>query len=88
MRGRWSAIRDLYLTVDRRVLGAVRIATGLVLLYDLVRRFRLIDVLYANTGVLSNHFVLFNPEEMRSSAPRSCRTFAPAPPLAGGSKSR
>lgn len=63
MGTRWSAIRDLYLTVDRRVLGAVRIATGLVLLYDLVRRFRLIDVLYANTGVLSNHFVLFNPEE-------------------------
>jgi hypothetical protein len=62
MGARWSALRDRYLTVDRRVLGALRIATGLVLLYDLLRRFRLIRLLYANSGVLSNHFVLFQPE--------------------------
>ena len=62
MGARWSALRDLYLTVDRRVLGALRIATGLVLLYDLARRFPLIRLLYANSGVLSNHFVLFQPE--------------------------
>ncbi|HEX5101693.1 MAG TPA: lipase maturation factor family protein [Polyangiaceae bacterium] len=59
---RWASLRELYLTVDRRVLGALRIATGLVLLYDLVRRFPLIRLFYANTGVLSNHFVLFQPE--------------------------
>jgi hypothetical protein len=63
MGNRWSAIRDLYMTVDRRVLGMLRIATGLVLLYDLARRVRLIEIFYANTGVLSNHFVLFQPED-------------------------
>lgn len=60
---RWSNFRDLYLTIDRRVLGAVRIATGVVLLYDLLRRFRILELFYTNSGVLSNHFALFRPED-------------------------
>jgi hypothetical protein len=63
MSARWRAFRDLYLTVDRRVLGAVRIAYGLVLVYDLLRRVRVLDLYYTNEGILSNHFALFQPQD-------------------------
>jgi hypothetical protein len=63
MGDRWSAFRRLYMTLDRRVLGAVRIANGLVLLYDLIRRFRVREVYYSNAGILSNHYLLFQPED-------------------------
>jgi len=63
MGDRWSAFRRLYMTIDRRVLGAVRIANGLVLLYDLARRFRVREVYYSNAGILSNHYLLFQPED-------------------------
>jgi hypothetical protein len=36
---------------------------GLVLLYDLVRRARVIDLLYTNDGLLSNHYLLFRPQD-------------------------
>ncbi|HEV8550578.1 MAG TPA: lipase maturation factor family protein [Polyangiaceae bacterium] len=51
------------MTIDRRVLGAVRIAYGLVLLYDVIRRFRVREVYYSNAGILSNHYLLFQPED-------------------------
>lgn len=63
MGASWSAFRGLYMTIDRRVLGAVRIANGLVLLYDLVRRFRVREVYYSNAGILSNHYLLFQPQD-------------------------
>jgi hypothetical protein len=63
MDARWSALRDLYFTADRRVLGAVRIAYGVVLLYDLLRRVRVLELYYSNDGILSNHFLLFQPQD-------------------------
>jgi hypothetical protein len=51
------------MSADRRVLGASRIAFGLVLLYDLIRRARVLDLLYTNEGLLSNHYVLFAPQD-------------------------
>lgn len=51
------------MSADRRVLGAARIAFGLTLLYDLVRRARVLELLYTNEGVLSNHYVLFAPQD-------------------------
>ncbi|HTQ07813.1 MAG TPA: hypothetical protein VMI54_28360, partial [Polyangiaceae bacterium] len=49
--------------MDRRVLGAVRIAYGLVLLYDLLRRVRVLDLYYSNDGILANHYLLFQPQD-------------------------
>jgi hypothetical protein len=51
------------MSADRRVLGASRIAFGLVLIYDLIRRARVLDLFYTNEGVLSNHYVLFTPQD-------------------------
>ncbi len=60
---RWGArFVELYLTIDRRVLGAFRIGHGLVLLYDLARRADVLSLVYTNDGVLSNHYVLFQPQ--------------------------
>jgi hypothetical protein len=53
---------ELYLSADRRVLGLARIAYGLVLLYDLIRRARELRLLYTNEGILSNHYLLFRPQ--------------------------
>ncbi len=63
MRANWSAFRQLYMSVDRRILGAVRIAYGLVLLYDLLRRVRVLDLYYSNDGILANHYLLFQPQD-------------------------
>jgi hypothetical protein len=62
MRSRWSTFRELYMTIDRRVLAAVRIAYGLVLLADLVRRSRVLELYYSNDGILANHYLLYAPE--------------------------
>jgi hypothetical protein len=51
------------MSTDRRVLGTSRIAFGLVLIYDLIRRAQVIDLLYTNEGLLSNHYVLFVPQD-------------------------
>jgi hypothetical protein len=58
----WSQFVELYLSIDRRVLGAFRVVYGLVLLYDLVRRAAVLDLMYTNDGVLSNHYVMFAPQ--------------------------
>jgi hypothetical protein len=57
-----SQFVELYLSIDRRVLGAFRIAYGVVLLYDLARRAAVLDLIYTNDGVLSNHYVMFAPQ--------------------------
>jgi hypothetical protein len=62
MSSRWSTFRELYMTIDRRVLGAVRIAYGLVLLTDLARRSRVLELYYSNEGILANHYLLYAPE--------------------------
>ena len=51
----------MYTTIDRRLLGLFRIAFGLLLLCDVVRRFPDATFFYSNSGVLSNHFALFAP---------------------------
>ncbi len=52
-------LRDHYLRIDPRSLGLFRIAMALVLIGDLVRRFRWVTALYSNSGVLPNHHHLF-----------------------------
>lgn len=49
-----------YLRIDPRSLGAFRIAFGLVLIRDLLARWRYIDDFYSNEGVLPNHNHLYN----------------------------
>lgn len=58
----WQHFIDTYLSIDRRVLGAFRIAYGMVLLYDLARRAAVLELMYSNEGVLSNHYVMFRPQ--------------------------
>ncbi len=55
-----KALRDHYLRIDPRSLGLFRLGMGLVLIYDLLRRFRYIKEFYSNDGVLPNHNHLFN----------------------------
>ena len=56
-------VRDHFLRIDARSLGLFRIAMGLVLVVDLLSRFRLITAFYSNEGVLPNHNHLFNLRE-------------------------
>jgi hypothetical protein len=58
-----KTFREAYMSADRRVLGAARIGFGLVLLYDLIRKARVLDLFYTNQGLLSNHYVLFVPQD-------------------------
>jgi hypothetical protein len=50
-----------YFEIDRRLLAAFRIAFGLVLLVDLLRRFPYVTVFYTNEGVLPNHYAIYAP---------------------------
>lgn len=59
---RWSPLVSAYLTSDTRVLGLFRIYFGGLLLFDLLRRVPVLDLLYSNDGVLPNHFVLYAPQ--------------------------
>jgi hypothetical protein len=58
----WQKLVKEYLSIDRRVLGAFRIGYGLVLLYDLARRAQVLELVYSNDGILSNHYVMFQPQ--------------------------
>jgi hypothetical protein len=58
----WQKFVELWLSIDRRVLGAFRITYGLVLLYDLARRAAVLELMYSNEGVLSNHYIMFRPQ--------------------------
>lgn len=55
-----KSLRDHYLRIDPRSLGLFRLGFGLVLIFDLLRRFRYIKEFYSNEGVLPNHNHLFN----------------------------
>ena len=55
-----KALRDHWLRIDARSLGLFRLAMGLVLFYDLFRRWRYLKEFYTNDGVLPNHNHLFN----------------------------
>ena len=59
----WQKFTELYLSIDRRVLGAFRVGYGLVLLCDLARRAEVLTLYYSNDGVLSNHYVMFSPQD-------------------------
>jgi hypothetical protein len=63
MGDRGFPFRRLYMSVDRRILGAVRIVYGVVLLYDLLRRVRVLDLYYSNDGILANHYLLYQPQD-------------------------
>ena len=62
----WRSLRVTYLTVDRRSLGAFRIAFGLVLISDLLRRWAELRFWYTNSGLLPNHTLLWRPPTTHS----------------------
>jgi hypothetical protein len=61
MREWWRSLGTTYFSVDTRSLGAFRIAFGLVLLSDLVRRWVELGFWYTNSGLLPNHTLLWRP---------------------------
>ena len=52
---------DRYLTIDARSLGLGRVSVAIVLLFDLVHRIPVLDLLYTNDGLLPNHTLLWRP---------------------------
>jgi hypothetical protein len=60
-RGVWEFLKDSYATADPRSLGLFRIALAALLFVDVARRWPDIEAHYANTGWLTNHFMLFRP---------------------------
>jgi Vitamin K-dependent gamma-carboxylase len=61
VRSLLRSLRRTYLSVDPRSLGLFRIAFGVVLLSDLVRRFVELPYWYTNSGLLPNHTLLWRP---------------------------
>ena len=57
----FAFLRDTYATADPRSLGLFRIALGMLLFVDVLRRWPDIEAHYANTGWLTNHYMLFRP---------------------------
>jgi hypothetical protein len=57
----FAFLRDTYATADPRSLGLFRIALGILLFADVARRWPDVEAHYANTGWLTNHFMLFRP---------------------------
>lgn len=56
-RRRWFTT---WVDVDPRALGSFRIALGLLGIWDVLRRWPWIELLYTNNGLYPNHFSLFN----------------------------
>jgi hypothetical protein len=54
-------LRETYGVADPRSLGLFRIALATLLFVDVLRRWPDIGAHYANTGWLTNHFMLFRP---------------------------
>jgi predicted DCC family thiol-disulfide oxidoreductase YuxK len=52
---------ERYLSLDARALGLMRIYLALLLLYNLWRRARVLEIWYTNSGVLPNHTLLWSP---------------------------
>src|SRR5262249_38674081 len=63
LMGPLRTIRDHWLRIDARSLGLFRVVMGIVLIGDLIRRFRFAKELYSNDGVLPNHNHLYNLKE-------------------------
>jgi hypothetical protein len=60
--GRLGAfLRERYLTVDVRWLGVFRVALGMLLMVEVLRRWYYAVPFYTNDGLLPNHFSLFAP---------------------------
>lgn len=59
--GLWTFLRETYGSADPRSLGLFRIALGMLLFVDVARRWPDVPQHYANTGWLTNHFMLFRP---------------------------
>jgi hypothetical protein len=59
--GLWAFLRDTYGSADPRSLGLFRVALGVLLFVDVARRWPDVEAHYANTGWLTNHFMLFRP---------------------------
>lgn len=57
----WEFLKRTYASADPRSLGLFRIALGTLLFVDLARRIPDIEAHYANTGWLTNHYMLFRP---------------------------
>lgn len=49
-----------WIDVDPRAMGAFRIALGLLGLWDVIRRWPWIELLYTNNGIYPNHFAMYN----------------------------
>ena len=54
-------LKQTYATADPRSLGLFRIALATLLFIDVARRWPDVEAHYANTGWLTNHFMLFRP---------------------------
>lgn len=63
MSARFRAFAELYLSLDRRVLGALRVGLGAVLLYDLLRRFPDAGLLWSSDGVLPSEVLRRAPQD-------------------------
>jgi predicted DCC family thiol-disulfide oxidoreductase YuxK len=60
-----GGLRRTYLQLDPRSLGLGRIALGLALLWDLLRRVPVLRDFYSNLGLIPNHTVLWRPPHPR-----------------------
>src|SRR3569623_2074716 len=63
----WGFARDRWLSIDLRTLGLFRIAFGLCLLANLLDHATggNLTTFFSNDGVLTNHFALFAPIQLR-----------------------
>lgn len=63
----WAFVRDRWLSIDLRTLGLFRIAFGLCLIANLVDHATggNLTTFFSNDGVLTNHFALFDPIQLR-----------------------
>lgn len=59
--GAFGELRELYLRIDRRVLGLFRIYFGFVLLVDVLRRVPDATFFYSSSGAVPNYYSLFVP---------------------------
>jgi hypothetical protein len=79
----WStSLRDVYLRFDRRVLGVFRAALGLVLLYDLGRRYPDAARLWSSDGLLTSAGLKKVPQAAHQSSFLLSLASAPAVELA------
>jgi hypothetical protein len=63
----WRFVRDRWLSMDLRTLGLFRIALGLCLIANLIDHAAggNLTTFFSNDGVLTNHFALFAPIQLR-----------------------